>query len=377
MLAMRLERETLADLARGAAFLGAGGGGDPYYSLLLAEAAVQRCGGIELVPLGGLEDDALVVPCGWIGAPTVSAEKLPNGLESIAGLRRLEALLGRPIDAVLPIEIGGANGLAPFIAAADFGVPVVDCDGMGRAFPESQMTIFNIRGLAACPSVITSSGGSAVTIDTRDNLMHERVARGIAVAFGGIAHMVEYPLTGSEARQHAIPGSISTAIAIGAAIRGARRDKRDPFAALADAVQATGLYSHCIVLFDGKILDLERETSNGFSVGRITVGGFGNDSRMEIQFQNENLVATRNGEVCATVPDLITIMDRETADTITTERLKYGQRVKVVGAAAPAMLRDAAALAMVGPKAFGLEPDFVPIERLNAQQQLSAASGER
>lgn len=374
---MRLEREALADLARGAAFLGAGGGGDPYYSLLLAEAAVQRCGRIELVTLDDLEDNALVVPCGWIGAPTVSAEKLPNGHESVAGLRRLESLLGQPVDAVLPIEIGGANGLAPLIAAAELGIPVVDCDGMGRAFPESQMTIFNIRGLSACPSVITSSCGSAVTIDTPDNLAHERIARSLAVAFGGIAHMVEYPLTGAEARQHAIPGSISTAIAIGAAIRAARRDKRDPFTALADALQASGLYSHCVVLFDGKVLDLERETRDGFSVGTITIGGFGNDSRMNIRFQNENLVATRDGEVRATVPDLITIMDRETADTITTERLKYGQRVKVVGAAAPDMLRDAAALAMVGPKAFGLEAEFVPIERLNAEHGLPAVPGER
>ncbi len=361
---MRLERDALADLARGAAFLGAGGGGDPYYSLLLAEAAIERCGGIDLVPLDELRDDALVVPCGWIGAPTVSVEKLPNGGESVAGLRRLETLLGRPIDAVLPIEIGGANGLAPLFAAAGLGVPVVDCDGMGRAFPESQMTIFNIRGLSACPSVMTSSSGSTVIIEAEDNLIHERLARSLAVAFGGIAHMVEYPLSGAQARQHAIPGSISTAIAIGAAVRMARKSRRDSFAALADAVDASGLYAHCVTLFDGKIVDLERETRDGFSVGRIVVAGFGGSGRMEIRFQNENLVAMQDGTIRATVPDLITIMDRETADTITTERLKYGQRVKVVGAAAPAMLRDALALRMVGPKAFGLESEFVPLEEL-------------
>jgi DUF917 family protein len=65
------------------------------------------------------------------------------------------------------------------------------------------------------------------------------------------------------------------------------------------------------------------------------------------------------------VPDLITVMDRETADSITTERLKYGQRVKVVGAAAPAMLREARALALVGPAAFGFGDAYCPIETLN------------
>lgn len=365
---MRIEKDALADLARGAAFLGSGGGGDPYYSLLLAEAAIKRCGGVELIPLCDLHDDALVAPCGWIGAPTVSVEKLPNGGESVAGLRRLEKFMGRAIDAVFPIEIGGANGLAPLMAATELGIPVVDCDGMGRAFPESQMTIFNIRGLSACPSVITASCGSLVAIETDNNRTHERIARGLSVAFGGIAHMVEYPMTGEQAKEHAIPGSISTAIKIGAAIRTARGMQRDPFAALAEALRATGLYPHCVTLFDGKIVDLQRETLNGFSVGKITVGGFDGNGNMEIQFQNENLVAKRDGGVRATVPDLITIMDRETADTITTERLKFGQRVKVVGAAAPAMLRDDLALSIVGPRAFGLASDFVPVETLNAPE---------
>lgn len=359
----------LADLARGAAFLGSGGGGDPYYSLLLAEAAAERCGPFELLPLSDLDDNALVAPCGWIGAPTVSVEKLPNGREAAAGLRRLEDLLGRKIDAVLPIEIGGGNGLAPLIAAAELGVPVVDCDGMGRAFPESQMTIFNIRNLSACPSVLTSACGSLAVIETQDNLAHERVARALSVALGGIAHMVEYPLTGAQAKANAIPGSVSAAIAAGAAIREARASRRDPFEALTAALRASGLYPHCLTLFDGKIVDLERETRGGFSVGKVVIDGFGDGGgRMEIEFQNENLIARRDGKALAMTPDLITVMDRETADTITTEKLKYGQRVKVIGAAAPAMLRNPAALDFVGPAAFRLGLDFAPIEDLNAKE---------
>lgn len=365
---MRIEQAMLADLARGAAFLGSGGGGDPYYSLLLAEAAIERCGAIDLIPLSALSDNALAAPCGWIGAPTVSVEKLPNGKETVTGLRRLEDIMGRKIDAVLPIEIGGGNGLAPLIAAAELGVPMVDCDGMGRAFPESQMTIFNIRGLSACPSVLTASCGSLTVIETDDNHTHERIARSLSVALGGIAHMVEYPLTGEQAKANAIAGSVSAAIAAGAAIRQARAKRQDSFEALRLALQNTGLYPNCITLFDGKIVDLERETRGGFSVGKVIIDGFGGQNRMEIEFQNENLIARQNGKIRAMVPDLITIMDRETADTITTERLKYGQRVKVIGAAAPAMLRDKAALTFVGPSAFGLGSDFLPIETLNARE---------
>lgn len=362
---MRIDRTALADLARGAAFLGSGGGGDPYYSLLLGEAALARGETFELVPLDALADNALVVPCGWIGAPTVSVEKLPSGREALAGLRRLEKELGRRIDAVLPIEIGGGNGLAPLTSAARLGVPVVDADGMGRAFPESQMAIFNIHGLSACPSVLTAACGSLNVIETDDNLTHERVARALSVALGGIAHMVEYPLTGAQAKAHAIGGSVSAAIAAGAAIRVAREHGEDPFEALYAALAASGLYPFAGGLFDGKIVDLERETTGGFSVGRVAIEGFGGTGRMELAFQNENLIARRDGEVCALVPDLITVMDLETADSITTERLKYGQRVKVVGAAAPAMLREARALAFVGPAAFGFGDVYRPIEALN------------
>jgi len=362
---MSIDRSALADLACGAAFLGSGGGGDPYYGQLVGEAELERCGPFELVALHDLADDALIVPCGWIGAPTVSVEKLPSGREAILGLRRLEQIMGRSIDAVMPIEIGGGNGLAPLIAAAQLGVPVVDCDGMGRAFPESQMAIFNIRGLSACPSVLTATCGSLTVIETDDNLTHERIARALSIALGGIAHMVEYPLTGAQAKQHAIAGSISTALAIGAAIRRARAVGEDPFAALFAALRGSGLYPSAGALFDGKIVDLERETRNGFSVGRVVIEGFAGQSRMELEFQNENLIARRDGVVCAMVPDLITVMDRETADSITTERLKYGQRVKVIGAGAPAMLRDVRALSFVGPAAFGFGEGYRPIEALN------------
>ena len=360
-----IDHVELDDLARGAAFLGSGGGGDPYYGQLLAHAEIERRGPFRVIAADALADDALVAPCGWVGAPTVSLEKLPNGVEAVAGLRRLEAILGRPIDALMPIEIGGSNGLAPLLAASQLGLPVLDADGMGRAFPESQMAILNIHGLSACPSVVTSSAGDLAVLETSDNMAHERLARGLSIALGGIAHMVEYPLTGAEAKRYAIPGSVSAAIAVGRAVREAGETDGDPFQALYTALGDTALYPFAGALFDGKIVDLERETEGGFSVGRVVVEAFGGERQMIVTFQNENLIAREGDTVRAMVPDLITVMDLETADSITTERLKYGQRVRIVAAAAPAALRTDAALAFVGPRAFGLDMDYSPVERLN------------
>jgi DUF917 family protein len=90
---------------------------------------------------------------------------------------------------------------------------------------------------------------------------------------------------------------------------------------------------------------------------------------MTIGFQNENLYAREGDTVRAMTPDLITVMDLETAESITTERLKYGQRVRIVAAAAPAALRTDRALGYVGPGAFGLDMAFVPVEQLNGWAQ--------
>ena len=78
----------------------------------------------------------------------------------------------------------------------------------------------------------------------------------------------------------------------------------------------------------------------------------GKGARLEIQFQNENLCAWRDGRVVTIVPDLIVVVDRETAESITTEGLRYGQRVSVIGVSAPPTMRTAAALAVFGPQAF-------------------------
>ena len=367
---MKLAGADIVDLARGCAFLGSGGGGDPHGTLIEIEAAIGAGGSAELIDAESLKDDAFVAPCGWIGAPTVSAEKLPSGQEAPLGLRKLEAIVGRRADAVMPVEIGGSNGLAAILLSIRSGLPVVDADGMGRAFPESQMVIFNIRGLKAGPAVLTDDKGNCVTIETADNVYEERIARALSVVLGGSCHLMEYPLTGSQVKTTALRGTISDALAIGRSIRLGKEAGRDAFASLFEALKASHQFSHAGVLFDGKIVDLQRETRDGFSLGRAVIEGFdgpqgSTGQRLEVEFKNENLVARLDGEVRALVPDLITIVDRETAEAIVTERLRYGQRVKVLGASAPSALRSPEALAILGPQAFGIRTPYKEIELLN------------
>jgi DUF917 family protein len=77
-------------------------------------------------------------------------------------------------------------------------------------------------------------------------------------------------------------------------------------------------------------------------------------------------VAREGDRVLTIVPDLIAILDAATAEPITTEALKYGQRVAVLGISAAPIMRTPEALAVFGPQAFGLADPFVPLEQIKS-----------
>ena len=88
-----LTADDVRDLARGAAVLGTGGGGDPHVGALLAEQAIIAHGPVDVVPLNKLPDNAMVVMVAMMGAPTVMVEKLPSLDEVRAAVRAVETAL--------------------------------------------------------------------------------------------------------------------------------------------------------------------------------------------------------------------------------------------------------------------------------------------
>jgi len=354
----------LPDLARGATLLGTGGGGDPYIGKMLVERVLGDRS-ITILDPDELADDLFVIPTAQMGAPTVMVEKIPAGTEPTLALRTLEKHLGRTADATMPIECGGINSMIPLVVAAETGLPVVDADGMGRAFPELSMETFAVYGVHGSPLALAGERGEQVVIDTGDDdRQMEWLARGITIRLGGVGHIAEYAMTGADVRRTAVPRTISMALALGRAIRLAREDHRSPFEAIG-ATLASTLYPHLRELHVGKVVDVERRTTEGFAKGRAVIAPLGDDGEtLEISFQNENLIARRGGRLVAIVPDLICVVDHETAEPITTEGLRYGQRVRVLGISTPAMMRTPEALAAFGPSAFGLQEDFVAVEEL-------------
>jgi DUF917 family protein len=351
-----LDSDSLRALAKGCAVLGAGGGGDSYRGLLQALQATEDHGPVALADLDELPEDDLIMPCGAIGAPTVSIEKIENGDEGGRLRKHLEDLTDRRVAALMPAEIGGSNGLIPIAWAARMGLPLADADGMGRAFPEVPMVTMHLAGIAPSPAVMTDERGNLIVFRTISGHWMERLERAAAVEFGGNACSTEYSLTVAQARNATVRGSVSLAIRIGRSVMVAADN---PVTALIAEISAVRLVT-------GKVSDVERRTTAGFARGSVLVEGLGDDAGrlIRLELQNENLVALERGTVLASVPDLISVLDSETADAIVTERVRYGQRVTVVAFGCDPVWRTPAGLAVAGPRAFLYDFDYVPVEEL-------------
>lgn len=359
-----IDFKDLEDIALGAAVLGTGGGGDPYIGKLLARGAIEANGPVQLVALEDLPDDAHVVTTGGMGAPTILIEKVPSGEEAMAALRHYRAATGREPTHIMPFEAGGLNSCLPIMLAAQAGLPLVDADGMGRAFPQLEMETFNVYGVSACPVAVADEKGNLALVETRSAAQAEWIARGLTIRMGGQSTLVMYPMNGATARRVSVHSTLSLAqgigAAIGAAIGGAKARKTPAVAALVDYLKTTH-YDHAELLGSGKVVDIARKVEHGWSVGVVTIAPFDGSAPYRIKIQNENLVCEKGEAVLAVVPDLICILDLDTAEAIPTERLRYGQRVDIVGVRVPPIMRTPEALAVFGPAAFGIDAAYRPL----------------
>lgn len=342
----------------GAAILGTGGGGNPYIGKLRCREELKKGNKIPVIPLDELPDDALVMSLGGIGAPVVGVEKIEEGEECLRAMRAVEREIGRKVDALISVEIGGANSMEPMLTAAQAGLPVVDGDGMGRAFPEMQMCTWSIYGHRETPAAMADEKGSIVIIrDTPDDVWLERIARSVVVAMGAGAGLASQPMSGEFVKRAAVPGTITQALQLGRAVLDAQANNADP-------VQTVIEQENGRLLMTAKIVDLKRHLQGGFSVGHLALEGFGSfqgDSG-RIDLQNEFLVFRRNGMVEVCVPDLVVVLDIDSGLPITTEMLRYGQRIAVLGLPAHALMRSPEALRVVGPEAFGYDDiTFTPM----------------
>jgi uncharacterized protein len=352
-----LTADDIESLAVGAFILGTGGGGSPYLGLLNMRRLYTEGHRVALLSADDLADDDWVAAVSNMGAPLVGQERLADSRTIARAVALMEEHTGLRFRGIMALEIGGGNAIQPLMAAAHLQRPVVDADMMGRAYPEAQMTSVAVGELRPYPLTSVDVRGLEAIVDKVPSWRWmERVSRRICVEYGSIASTCKAPRTGREVRQWGIHGSTSKAIAIGRAVREAQRTHEDPIAAILTVAPGK-------ILFEGKVSDVERRTTEGFLRGRARLEGSGDrrGTLLEIGFQNEWIVAWLDGAPLVMSPDLICVLDSVNGEAVGTETIRYGQRVTVIALPPAPVFLTEKGLAHVGPRAFGYDMDFTSV----------------
>jgi hypothetical protein len=338
-------------LVVGVSLLGSGGGGDAW---ACGQVLRRRLGDgeITLHPLAELGDTP-TMPVGVAGATSVFAEKLPSGNEFARVSTAMARWTGRQPGAVMALEAGGLNGVAALVAALDLGLPFADADLMGRALPRLDQFTWAALGQSIMPCVMCEPSGQTVVVDDTDPAGLERTVRAFVSQAGGWAAMALPPRPARDGEDNACTGSLSRALRLGQAHASLRRPPSS-----AEVAHTLGGRT----LGDGRVLEIDRHgPASTFGRGSVTVIGQSGEV-LRLETENEYLLAMIDGEVVATTPDLLCVLDRQTARPLSVERLRVGDEVFVVVLPGPSWWRRKDRLAAVGPAAFGLDCPPVLLE---------------
>ncbi len=308
---------------------------------VLLKAELARCGPLRVTAVaesgefppsratgrGSLPDDTDVALVGAVGSPTVMTERLPSGEEFALALHRLEAATGRTFGAVAPLEIGGVNGLLGLVAGARAGRPVLDADGMGRAFARLDQCVLTGH-VEATPMVLADPcGGSLVLEGLRPGAL-ARTVEAVLPALGTWAAIACFPTTIGVLRRHAVVGSVGRALRVGRMLRAAR----DCVGDIRGGPRVTEIGSGSIV----EVLRPPRAASGG----TLTIVGEGPEARtLRVDHGEEFEAVTIDGVVAVVGPDLVVVCDSRTWLPLGVADVRVGQRVRVLTAPVDARSR--------------------------------------
>lgn len=371
---LRTEQEC-QDFVRGCTVLGTGGGGSPSRGMKQLMTAINE--GLRPSWTDGGEIPADT----WVVCPFLMGSIAPKTAEGLAemeqlglttvrypnaimnAIQELEQYTGKKIGAVIPIELGGGNTAESVVQAARLGIPCVDGDYTGRAIPEITqiMPILFDKPLAPLTGV-DEWGNISIVKDAINPEMAERIGKFLAVAAHGLICMAGILVTGQECKEIAVAGTLTRCLELGRAIREARESGGDVPAATSKAMNGT-------IIFKGEITGKDWEDRDGYYWGTHTLEGVEEfkGQTFKVWFKNENHMSWLNGQPYVMSPDLICLVDLKTGEPKTNDMVAKGDVMAAIGAKAPEpFLTRPKGLEVLGPKHFGFDYPFVPIETLLA-----------
>ena len=360
------------DLLQGALWMGTGGGGSFDGGIKLLKEVLEQGLRLEWVDAQSIPDDTWTVTVGLHGSiAPLSQETLDeisrSGLTKESGewylikaVQELSAFLGHDFKCMVPAELGPESIAIPLAVGARLGISVVDGDYIGRAVPEETQSTYCLYGKQSNLFAGVDKWGNTILVTHAVNTHSlERIAKMLAVAAYGDIAVATTPLVAKEMKDILVPGTLSKCLKIGRAIRSSRDNGADP---IDTALKAIGGWR----LFEGTVERLETDDRDGYMFGTTHITGAGSfyGQTLDVWFKNENQVSWLNGNPWVCSPDLLTLVYKEDGRGIYNAELDEGDQVVAIGMKGLEAFRTEHGLNLAGPRHYGFDIDYVPIEEL-------------
>jgi hypothetical protein len=364
-----LTAQEIEDILAGSSYFGCGGGGSVAEALKIVRADLGAGLTFRLVQIEDMADEEYAAAAYAVGSLAPLSEDeirrrahLPRleGAPAVAAFRLLERHLGRKLVAVIAGELGPGSVADSLSTAAHLSIAALDADAVGRSTPEVDQYSLLVAGIPVLPAAAVSPFGDQIFIESAAHpSREEEILRAISTVSEGNLGVADGAIPGRVARQPGVlvAGSLSRARRVGRAVREALAAGRDPIPALLEAGEG-------FRLFQGRVSGHQWKDEAGFLVGEVELAGLGRDqgSRYRIWFKNEHLMAWKDGAVSVTAPDLITLVETSTGRAIMNPEFERGLEVTVIGFRAAPLWRTPRGLEAFGPRHFGFDVPYVPIE---------------
>lgn len=368
---VEITKDFLTKLMLGGAFLGSGGGGPMHVAGAMIKDILPPGTGKIKINIFSPQYVKDKMPGSWgavvacMGAPEASQQgEDVHFTGPLLAFETLETTLkDAHFDYCLPIEIGAANSIVPFLVAAKSQKPVavIDSDGAGRAVPQLENTVIADANISGAPASLTNNpgtnAGESTTMKTiidvqNDHLENkymvktlEDISRGIVSQeeFGQVGGLAMYRVKGDQLPAAVInPSTLGVTLEIGGVFLEAREQKIQNIQYLLEKLKPVleKYWGQYYLFGPGRVVWARTESEGGFDKGKVVICDQRDETkRLVIRFENENLVAYVNNDssMWAISPDSICYVSGD--GPLSNAEMKEGKEVAVVGLKANPKMR--------------------------------------
>ena len=367
-------KEDIEDLVFGCTFFGTGGGGNPSMGMSLLLEDLEKLGEIKISDPNSIRDNAWVCTPFLMGSiapktPEIYVKMASVGLTKkitlserilTLSLLELESYARVEVEAIVPIELGGANTPAPIDVAMNLGKKIVNGDYAGRAIPEINQINPYLTNIPSHPTTYVDEWGNVTIVKKAINYhLAESLGKMISVAAFGLVGGAGLLMTGKDMKKVLIHNTLSECFLAGQTIRKAVKKGQDPADAIAKQMNGW-------VLFKGIVTEKKWEDKEGYLWGTNTIKGQEDFSghNFKIFYKNENHISWYDEKPYVTSPDIIEVINQKSGEPLTNTGIKEGDKVSVIGLRGREPFRTTAGLEVIGPKHFGYDIPYRPIEKI-------------